>query len=509
MSTPRGEWGMSEKSANQPNLPLPNGLVPINGQIDRQKGPLKPACLRCKTLKVKCEKPEGESCVRCLKAGVPCEAAPPSRQGKRSRSPDKDKSKVAKVALPVAGDAVGKVTGEKCPNALIRGMLKSIPSRSMLHSLLREWAAISLARNGWSLMDCTLSLAKEHGFSTSELLAGVERLLLPFGPPPPQLAALLEHSEYPCSVRRHVPNAEGELLVFGNKAFVEQVCKLEGQCGHTQTAVGRAASSCHTPHTPLRRLETVDRSFDAASVRAPAADLRACWRANKVDMHSLYVHPEDVQVIPLTIGHLIAQHKPPSDDAKPREMKAETGCRRNVTPDGHQSCTDTSSGVSMASARLRVKMGAAGGGEREYVEVQARVYSMLGEHNEIWGGFELMPPEAPICRIAAPYCCAVNASKCYKSSLYLQLCHPDAAKVEAASSDLNAKRVAEADGEEGNDDDGEGSSGGEGTTEDEEGALVVSLEELESLICGDGQITGFGHPDEELMLTSPDLQLAY
>ena len=54
----------------------------------KKKRPFKPACLRCKQHKVCCKKLNGpdQPCERCVAAGVPCVAAPPSRQGKRSKS---------------------------------------------------------------------------------------------------------------------------------------------------------------------------------------------------------------------------------------------------------------------------------------------------------------------------------------------------------------------------------------------------------------------------------------
>ena len=205
-------------------------------------GPPKPACLRCKQLKVRCEQHDGEvgfrlgaTCVRCFKAGVLCEAAPPSRQGKRSHSPEKEKAKAAKMAIPVTGDTITKAGLPGAPAEVIRGLMLNSAPRSMMRILLREWAAISLARNGYSLMEGTLHLGKEHGFSTSELIGGVERLLLPFGPPPPPLAQLLASSDQPCCVRRHVPSADGELVVHSNDAFAQQVIALEGPPAHIRT----------------------------------------------------------------------------------------------------------------------------------------------------------------------------------------------------------------------------------------------------------------------------------
>jgi len=315
--------------------------------------PPKPACLRCKTLKVRCEKPESGACARCARAGQPCTAAPPSRQGKRSRPPE-----TAQLAseTTVTSDSVVTVP-EACASscsALVRGLYSSTPPRSMLRVLLREWAAIALARNGWALMQSTMAMAKECGMNVAELMAGVERVLLPSSPPPLPIAERLRDSSGLFLVRRHVPTPDGDFVTDANDAFVRRVCSIE--------------------------------------------DMKACWRSNQTDVLSLFVHPDDSQTLPRAIGNLIAQHKPPEE---PTDEPTSDAASSVLVAQPLQ--------LRQTTAHVRLLMAPDGGasGEKAYSPVQVNITSVLGTSIELWFSLEFVPLGAPA--LGAPPALSLDA----------------------------------------------------------------------------------------------------
>ena len=157
------------------------------------------ACLRCKTLKVRCTGPP--DCERCARAGVPCVPAPPSQQGKRPRQ----EYELPQVPLPVACTTstpypeavimlVRQLASEwghmdTCTHVLF-GFFRdgAPPSRESLLWLLRHWAGIASVRNSHAMLSQMLRLATACGISVSDVLLGIEASVRNVGLPiPPDL----------------------------------------------------------------------------------------------------------------------------------------------------------------------------------------------------------------------------------------------------------------------------------------------------------------------------------
>ncbi|KAL3919927.1 MAG: hypothetical protein SGPRY_005452 [Prymnesium sp.] len=170
------------------------------------------ACLRCKTLKVRCENLERGSCARCLKANQPCLLAPPSRQGKRNRSPLRNSE------LFINAGTFGPV----CLTS--GGWTPNVHSRGVIRQLVREWAAISLMKNEWAMMEDTMDAVRMCNFDLQEVMTGVEKLLFPSSSSPRPLQERMNRSTGLFLVRRHLPSSNGDLVVFANPKF-EECCR--------------------------------------------------------------------------------------------------------------------------------------------------------------------------------------------------------------------------------------------------------------------------------------------
>lgn len=152
---------------------------------------MRAACYRCKQQKVRCEKPHDGPCARCLRAGELCVKAPPSRQGKRTRSPPRNvdvllESGELATSVVVATTSDMKLIsgimtewGDKHEAAtdILRGMFATLkmPQRSVFSWLLRHFAAVATARSSQSLFERTLKLAAACNISFADVILGLEK----------------------------------------------------------------------------------------------------------------------------------------------------------------------------------------------------------------------------------------------------------------------------------------------------------------------------------------------
>jgi hypothetical protein len=243
--------------------------------------PLVAACFRCKQLKVRCERPEGQGCTRCVRSGVQCIDGPPSQQGKRKRSGDGGGDReVTHQAMPLvttltgAGVGVGSLLGQ-CGNMasmegswMLHGLFATTapPSRAALFWLLRHLAARATALNSNALFETTLRLASACSIAFSDVIRDLDQDMTEMDFPRVignLFKELPRHKGYYIG-RRCAPAANGELVMEASKAFSEDICTVEQLSSH--------------------------------------------WKAHPQDdnIYSLFVHPDDHSVIPIAFGRILA-----------------------------------------------------------------------------------------------------------------------------------------------------------------------------------------------------------
>ena len=297
------------------------------------------ACLRCKLHKVRCIRDtEHDDCVRCSRRGIKCQPAPPSRQGQRPpysaahSSAAQESSEVLRqpphlqqqpphlqqpphfiaqerfevvpcvMALPLGEVAapmpvpLGEVAApvpvpapEAAPpplsdvalqhfsrisaewgksnscTAFLRGFFRdALPSRDAVTWLLRHWALLATMRECAALMNSTINLASTCGVPISHVVLGLERSMRPAGLPPPEGVV---HCVYGLPgfafARAADPSTDGSIDLIVNPAFEQHVCSLDV--------------------------------------------LRACWSGNETEMLSLFIHKEDVGILPRETGSFLSR----------------------------------------------------------------------------------------------------------------------------------------------------------------------------------------------------------
>jgi len=257
------------------------------------------ACARCKSQNMKCPKQEGESsCTRCLRAGVPCIAAPPSRQGKRPReqgsSPPPEipvEQVVHDLSLPAQALVSRFVAdwGEECGGAadILRGAFAGSatpPSRSTLFMLLRHFAAWATASGSEIFLWRTCRLAAACGIPMQGIILGLEKEMPAAVLRLPKVlqdsfASYEEKGEMILCTR--VNPTAGGLFLRASKCFEARVCTAEAlrehwRTGGTQTSNRGGSAQGHDD-----------------------AGLPAVW--------SRFVHPDDKAVLPTAFGRLLSK----------------------------------------------------------------------------------------------------------------------------------------------------------------------------------------------------------
>ena len=289
------------------------------------------ACLRCKQQKVRCTIQDlARGCERCARANLQCLPAPPSRQGKRSKDSEGSSNLHAQhyaqpvVSLPAAKrQAAFRQRAPKTPADLIAAMAKQwggrnscadflvgffsgsrvdlgeMPDRESILWLLRHWASIAAVRNSYMLLQSALGLAAAFSFPVTQITLGLESSMTPVGLPPPsavvQCVDALPGFAYARSAN---PRSDGTVDLYANPAFREHVCSLEA--------------------------------------------LHRCWAANEREMLSLFIHKDDLSILPHETGQFLAQvisglrngcaaldpsRSPPHDAALPAVATAIACCR--------------------------------------------------------------------------------------------------------------------------------------------------------------------------------------
>ena len=130
----------------------------------------KSACVRCKQLKVRCDKPHDGPCDRCLRIGISCVASI-SRQGKRPQPGNKEgqgQAKVVKLARTALPQAQALPQAHVVPHHAL-ALLSS--QRFSLSALLAEWQAAP-----WEGSDILRGLlGSSSAVKTCEIIQHVER----------------------------------------------------------------------------------------------------------------------------------------------------------------------------------------------------------------------------------------------------------------------------------------------------------------------------------------------
>ena len=303
--------------------------------------PVNNACLRCKLQKLRCDKEDGaEACGRCTRAGFACVKAPPSRQGKRTRSPptvQKDStlalSTEGVTVLPVlpvlpATNAQGtpqveavlasslsgvptmqrvRAMMEACCGSnrelldILTGLFEAVstPPRTAMLWTMRHFCALATGFSWVSLFQGALKIAAWYGIVLSDVVLDLEREM-PAAPPAedgaldPNMIAYLEHSSRADGTfwvgRRLNPTRTGELVMWASSNFKEQVASEEA--------------------------------------------LRAQWRkageggAGMTALWDAFVHPDDRSFIPIALGRVIATMPSFDPDVIQSNCESSTGLVR-------------------------------------------------------------------------------------------------------------------------------------------------------------------------------------
>lgn len=303
---------------------------------------MRAACVRCKSQKVKCEKPHAGACARCLRLGEMCVKAPPSRQGKRTRSPAPSCEMLSEFHGEIKVSSLtdrrlisGMLAGwgdENEPSAtnLLRGVFSSttLPQASLITWLLRHFAAVATAKSSLGLFQHSLRLAAACNISFADVVGGIEREIRVERPPQMlidtarQLAS--DRGAY-LLVMRANPMADGGMCVWANDAFQQDVCTIE------QVNAGW---------------------------RAASHDVGNFWRA--------FVNEQDSSVMPTAFGQLLLMH--------------------------HANGQPAPGSLTLTTVQVRITVGKTDEGARAYVPCYAEIHLVTvgGQH---YLGILLTPTE--------------------------------------------------------------------------------------------------------------------
>ena len=322
------------------------------------------ACTRCKSLKVRCIKPEGKDCVRCARAGEPCIKGPPSRQGKRRWSSvdeaelhvgvDSDGIKISARGATSYGTPSGIPTANTtlevypCPYD-DDDDTEAVPSPSM--QMVTPLAAGESSNAPFASaypmsvpvpIDHLLSVGVVGSDETSLILQGMcaNRAT---APPRTALFWVLRHLAAHATAMRSNAHFERALhlattcgisfadVVLGlearemakpGAAFWQRITPCFGQLAAKQTGAYILAKSCF----PIAAGKAGYIANDLFQTNVSTiARLEAASRVNKHEEQGIwaeFVHPDDTQAIPIALGHLVASALPAAMEGKCQQTTA-------------------------------------------------------------------------------------------------------------------------------------------------------------------------------------------
>jgi len=212
------------------------------------------------------------SCERCARTGHPCLPAPPSRQGKRPKregsqlitdsQPAADKEEMVRRLLEKMQRDWG--ANNSCAHFVQGFFAPGNPNPQAIKWLLHHWMGLATARNSYGLLDGTIRLAAMCDVAVSDLVVGSQSSIRPTGLPPPDPVVHCVDSLPGYGYARSAnPRSDGSVDLYVNAAFREHVCAVER--------------------------------------------LHGCWEANENEMLSLFIHPDDIHVLPQETGKFLAQ----------------------------------------------------------------------------------------------------------------------------------------------------------------------------------------------------------
>ena len=270
--------------------PTPTATEPIPPTATQPTEPIRhEACLRCRKQKLRCIPGEGAACQRCARAGIQCQAAPPSRQGQRTDVISRagkgrkleapiatvlDDVKVTKSdpdleLTEMAQEHFSRILAEwgthnSCTEFL-RGFFRSgPPTQDAVAWLLRHWALLATVRDCNALMTSTVSLAGACNVPVASLVLGLEKSMRAAELPSPDGVVHCVNSLPGFAFARNAnPSSDGSIDLIVNAAFEEHVCAQKA--------------------------------------------LKACWSANEAEMLSMFVHHEDVPILPRETGIFLSK----------------------------------------------------------------------------------------------------------------------------------------------------------------------------------------------------------
>lgn len=146
------------------------------------------------------------------------------------------------------------------------------PNRATITWLLRHWAVLATVRNSSALMTSTLSLAGACHVAMASVVLQLEASMRPAGLLPPEgVVHCVDALPGFAFARCANPSTDGSLDIVINKSFRERVCGLDA--------------------------------------------LRKCWSANEREMLSLFIHEEDISILPRETGIFLARQVIPLTSA--------------------------------------------------------------------------------------------------------------------------------------------------------------------------------------------------
>jgi len=138
------------------------------------------------------------------------------------------------------------------------------PSPGATKWLLQHWTGLATARNSYGLLDGATRLASMCDVPVADLIVNSQSSIRPAGLPPPEPVVHCVDSLPGYGYARSAnPCSDGSVDLYVNAAFREHVC------------------------TPEK--------------------LHSCWEANENEMLSLFLHPDDVHILPQETGKFLAQ----------------------------------------------------------------------------------------------------------------------------------------------------------------------------------------------------------
>jgi hypothetical protein len=271
---------------------------------ERPKKRRRLACLACRTAKVKCDWPDGDSsCARCKRLGEPCEAAVARPRGRASRKHDGIAQLMPPGSLgmsqpPVCSNlplmmALNGPADDQfldCEQGITSVFSTRRPMSDVPVDLLREWVLTALHRRDCALLGRAMTISAAAGYTMEGVLGDVSTL-----------ATVLQRISSLLQVVSSEGNANSSTTTYSR--LIKQ----------------RKALSCTLPSTITemddgKGLLFVKSCKDGAVQFDTNAPFESCvcsqdtlmttFEANQRPATKRFLHPEDVPKICEVVGHL-------------------------------------------------------------------------------------------------------------------------------------------------------------------------------------------------------------